>query len=59
MGNSLPEKADLLHMRRSNLEHKNILDAIRRRDKEKALKLTRLHLEKVSRRHKEIAAQNT
>jgi DNA-binding GntR family transcriptional regulator len=46
------------HMRRSNLEHENILDAIRRRDKEKALKLTRLHLEKVSRRHKEIAAQN-
>jgi DNA-binding GntR family transcriptional regulator len=47
------------HMRRSNLEHEHILEAIRRGNKDEALKLTRLHMEKVSRRHKAIAAQST
>ena len=47
------------HMRSSNLEHEHILEAIRKGNKDEALKLTRLHMEKVSRRHKAIAAQST
>ena len=46
---------DIEHMRRSNLEHTEILEAISRRDREKALRLTRLHVKKISRVHKAIA----
>lgn len=49
---------DIEHMRRSNLEHTEILEAISRRDREKALRLTRLHVKKISRVHKAIAVRN-
>jgi DNA-binding GntR family transcriptional regulator len=48
---------DLEHMRRSNQEHGAILDAVRKGDRENALRLTRLHVGKISQVHQKIVTE--